>query len=63
MHLTVGAVNVEPWLEARDKLLALADQLRNDSRIWVDHINLGGGFPLGMDSVACHDWTQPYSNI
>lgn len=35
---------MEPFIEARDKLLALADQLRTENRIWVEHINLGGGF-------------------
>ncbi len=35
---------LEPFIEARDKLLALADELRTENRIWVEHINLGGGF-------------------
>jgi diaminopimelate decarboxylase len=35
---------LEPFIEARDKLLALADELRQENRIWVEHINLGGGF-------------------
>jgi diaminopimelate decarboxylase len=43
-HLGSSINQLEPFIEARDKLLALADQLRTENRIWVEHINLGGGF-------------------
>lgn len=43
-HLGSSIHQLEPFIEARDKLLALADELRQESRIWVEHINLGGGF-------------------
>ena len=50
MHLVIGGTSPDPWIEARDKLLAIADQLRTDSRIWIEHIDLGGGFPLGLSA-------------
>ena len=43
-HLGSSIEQLEPFIEARDKLLALADELRQENRIWVEHINLGGGF-------------------
>ncbi|CAG2118423.1 unnamed protein product [Medioppia subpectinata] len=43
-HLGSSIQQLEPFIEARDKLLALADALRQENRIWVEHINLGGGF-------------------
>ena len=48
VHLQVTGTGVEPFCEARDKLLQLAEALRNESKIFVEHINLGGGFPVGM---------------
>lgn len=47
-----GINQLEPFIEARDKLLALADQLRTESRIWVEHINLGGGFAAQIASAT-----------
>lgn len=43
-HLGSGIGSIDPYIDARDKLLSLADELRTDNRIWVEHINLGGGF-------------------
>lgn len=43
-HIGCPLNQLEPFIEARDKLLALADELRQESRIWIEHINLGGGF-------------------
>ena len=43
-HLGSNINQLEPFIEARDKLLHLADTLRQESRICVEHINLGGGF-------------------
>ncbi|XP_054159152.1 diaminopimelate decarboxylase-like isoform X2 [Oppia nitens] len=43
-HLGSGIHQLEPFIEARDKLLSLADELRQENRIWIEHINLGGGF-------------------
>lgn len=45
-HLGSNISQLEPFLEARDKLLHLADELRQESKICVEHINLGGGFPV-----------------
>lgn len=43
-HLGSNINQLEPFIEARDKLLHLADELRQDQKICVEHINLGGGF-------------------
>ena len=43
-HLGSSISQLEPFLLARDKLLHLADELRQEERICVEHINLGGGF-------------------
>lgn len=47
VHIQVPGSSLEPYIEARDKLLNLADTLRNDTKVYLDHINLGGGFPVG----------------
>jgi len=49
-HLQFSGGNIEPYIEARDKLLGIAETLRSGSRIYIEHINLGGGFPIGLGS-------------
>lgn len=49
-HLGSNIGQLEPFIEARDKLLALADELRTELKICVEHINLGGGFAAQIDS-------------
>ena len=51
-HLGSSIHQLEPFIEARDKLLALADELRMESRIWIEHINLGGGFAAQIASAT-----------
>lgn len=53
-HLGSNINQLEPFIEARDKLLHLADELRQESRICVEHINLGGGFAAQIDSNLEH---------
>ena len=48
VHLQISGTAIEPYIEARDKLLTIAETLRNESKIFVEHINLGGGFPVGL---------------
>lgn len=49
-HLNSNINQIEPFIEARDKLLQLADELRQESRICVEHINLGGGFAAQIET-------------
>lgn len=48
VHLHIAGTHIEPFIEARDKLLALAETLRHESKIYIEHINLGGGMPVGQ---------------
>lgn len=54
-HLGSNIHSLEPYIEARDKLLHLADELRQESRICIEHIDLGGGFPIQSSSPDIPD--------
>ncbi|KAI1296646.1 Diaminopimelate decarboxylase [Halotydeus destructor] len=62
VHLNIASgTNLDPWIEARDKLLYIADTLRTDSRIWIEHISLGGaGFtlPQGLTGSELNAWVD-----
>lgn len=47
VHLQITGVHIEPFIEARDRLVTLAEALRHESKIYIEHVNLGGGFPVG----------------
>lgn len=49
-HLGSNINQLDPFIEARDKLLDLADELRTELKICVEHINLGGGFGAQIES-------------
>lgn len=61
-HLGSNINQLEPFIEARDKLLHLADELRQESRICVEHINLGGGFAAqistNIDAPDIPQWVE-----
>lgn len=64
MHLQISGTAIEPYIEARDKLLNVAETLRNESKIFIEHINLGGGFPVGLGTdlpVWIEKLTKPIS--
>jgi diaminopimelate decarboxylase len=64
IHLQISGTAIEPYVEARDKLLNIAETLRNESRIFIEHINLGGGFPVGLGAdlpVWIEKLTRPIS--
>ena len=48
VHLQITGTHIEPFVEARDKLITLAETLRHESKIYIEHLNLGGGFPVGQ---------------
>ncbi|KAH9397572.1 hypothetical protein TYRP_003892 [Tyrophagus putrescentiae] len=53
-HLGSNIDKLEPFIEARDRLLALADELRQELSICVEHINLGGGFAAQISGASAH---------
>ena len=61
-HLGSSIHQLGPFIEARDKLLSLADELRQENRIWVEHINLGGGFAAqiatNLDAPDIPAWVE-----
>jgi len=64
IHLQISGTAIEPYIEARDKLLSVAEKLRNDSKVFIEHINLGGGFPVGLGpdlAVWIEKLTKPIS--
>lgn len=56
-HISSQMTHIEPYLEIRDKLLNLADELRQESKICVEHIDLGGELATNLH-VICADSTE-----
>lgn len=62
-HLGSNIDKLEPFIQARDRLLQLADELRQEERICVEHINLGGGFAAqiaasSLDAPEITQWVE-----
>lgn len=62
-HLGSNIDKLEPFIEARDRLLALADELRQELSICVEHINLGGGFAAQISGASAHVSETPADTI